>query len=88
MAVAANKASIESIAGRIHTPESFGRTIIASILKNAAKNGSTVDEKGNISVPAGKFTIKKIEQFVNQDPMTVELCWEDEAAQQSICIYV
>lgn len=88
MTAIAEKVIIENIAGRIHTPESFGRTIIAGVLKSAAKNGRKADRDGNISVPAGKFTIKNIPQTVREDPMTVELCWEDEEAGMSVCIYV
>ncbi|WP_369153326.1 hypothetical protein [Streptomyces sp. R17] len=87
MAVTANTLSIESIAGRIHTPESFVRAIIASVLQNAVKEGRSADDKGNVAVP-GNFTVKKITQTFRSDPMTVELCWEDEGAQMSVCIYV
>ena len=88
MATAVSKADIESIAGRIHTAESFGRSIIGSVLQNAAKDGRKADGNGNISLPGGRFTIKQVEQKFREASMQVWVCWEDEAAQQSICIDV
>src|ERR1700716_1233492 len=72
------------VAGRIHTHESFGRAIVAGAIAIAARTPPSPDGKIRVK---GLFTFEPLSNAGAgfSGCLRGTLCWEDEAAQQTVC---
>ena len=75
---------------KVHTPETWGRTILVNALKIAARQKKGIGPDQPIIIK-GQITFKPKSLLIEAQSggysgcVTGQLCWEDEDRQQSVC---